>query len=100
MFSGPAVTVRCHEDNALLKSVVSGPGDGTVLVVDGGGSLHRALLGDMIAQIAVDNGWVGIVVHGAVRDSALLAGIRSASRPSGPTPARARRPAPARRTSR
>ena len=75
VFSGPAVTIRCHEDNALLKSVVSGPGDGAVLVVDGGGSLHRALLGDMIAQIAVDNGWAGIVIHGAVRDSALLAAM-------------------------
>ena len=74
-FSGPAVTVRCHEDNALLKSIVSGPGDGSVLVVDGGGSLHTALMGDMIAQIAVDNGWAGIVIHGAVRDAAVLAGL-------------------------
>src|SRR3954471_7849121 len=74
-FSGPAVTVRCSEDNVVLKSVISGPGDGRVLLVDGGGSLHRALMGDIIAGIAVDNGWAGIVVHGAVRDTAVLAGL-------------------------
>lgn len=74
-FTGPAVTVRCFEDNALLKSIISTPGDGRVLVVDGGGSLHRALMGDMIAQIGVDNGWAGVVIHGAVRDTALLAGM-------------------------
>jgi regulator of ribonuclease activity A len=71
-FTGTAVTVRCHEDNALLKSVVSTPGDGRVLVVDGGGSLHTALMGDMIATIAADNGWAGIVINGAVRDVAVL----------------------------
>src|SRR4051794_34354579 len=72
-FSGPAVTVRCSEDNVVLRSVISGPGDGRVLVVDGGGSLHRALMGDLMARLAVDNGWAGIVVHGAVRDTAVLA---------------------------
>ena len=71
-FSGPAVTVRCHEDNALLKSVLSEPGEGRVLVVDGGGSLHRALMGDVIAGLAVANGWAGVVIHGAVRDVAVL----------------------------
>jgi len=67
-FSGPVRTVRCHEDNALLKGVVSTPGEGAVLVVDGGGSLERALMGDMIAKIAVENGWAGVVIHGAIRD--------------------------------
>lgn len=67
-FQGPARTVRCFEDNALLKSVVSTPGDGAVLVVDGGGSLSRALMGDMIAEIAVSNGWAGVVINGAIRD--------------------------------
>jgi regulator of ribonuclease activity A len=80
-FSGPVTTVRCHEDNALLKSVLSGPGNGGVLVVDGGGSLNTALSGDLIAQLGVDNGWAGIVINGAVRDVALLAqmpiGIRA-----------------------
>lgn len=71
-FAGPAVTVRCHEDNALLKSVLTEPGDGRVLIVDGGGSVHRALMGDMIARLALDNGWAGVVIHGAVRDVAVL----------------------------
>jgi regulator of ribonuclease activity A len=71
-FSGPIVTVRCFEDNVLLKSVLSEPGDGRVLVVDAGGSLHVAVLGDMIAKIALTNGWSGIVVNGAVRDVAIL----------------------------
>ena len=71
-FSGPAVTVRCHEDNALLKSVLSEPGEGRVLVVDGGGSVHRALMGDLIAGLAVSNGWAGVIINGAVRDVAVL----------------------------
>lgn len=73
VFSGPAATLRCFEDNALLKSTVSGPGEGRVLVVDGGGSVHTALMGDMIATIAADNGWSGVVINGAVRDVAVLA---------------------------
>lgn len=71
-FHGRIATVRCHEDNALLKSVLSEPGAGQVLVVDGGGSLHRALMGDVIAAIARDSGWAGVIIHGAVRDVALL----------------------------
>lgn len=72
-FAGPISTVRCHEDNALLKAVLGEPGDGRVLVVDGGGSLHTALVGDLIAGLGVDNGWSGIVVRGAVRDTLTLA---------------------------
>ena len=71
-FHGPAVTVLCFEDNALLKSVLSEPGEGRVLVVDGGGSVHRALVGDVIAGLAVHNGWAGVIIHGAVRDVAAL----------------------------
>ena len=71
-FDGPVVTVRCFEDNALLKRVLSEPGQGRVLVVDGAGSLHCALVGDLIAGMAADNGWAGLVVHGVVRDSAAL----------------------------
>jgi regulator of ribonuclease activity A len=71
-FSGPAVTVRCHEDNALLRSVLSEPGEGRVLVVDGGGSVHRALMGDVIAGLAASNAWAGVIIHGAVRDVAVL----------------------------
>lgn len=73
VFDGPITTVRCYQDNALLKSVLSTPGNGRVLVVDGGGSLHTALCGDVIAQLGVDNSWAGLVINGAVRDSDLLA---------------------------
>ena len=75
MFAGPVRTVSCQEDNALLRDLVQTPGAGRVLVVDGGGSLHSALVGDLIAGSAQRSGWVGLVVHGAVRDSAALAGI-------------------------
>jgi regulator of ribonuclease activity A len=71
-FSGAAVTVRCFQDNALLKSVLSEPGSGRVLVVDGGGSLHTALIGDLIAGLGVTNGWVGVIINGVVRDVAAL----------------------------
>ncbi|MCX2712742.1 ribonuclease E activity regulator RraA [Mycolicibacterium sp. J2] len=71
-FAGRITTVRCFQDNALLKSILSTPGDGGVLVVDGDGSLHTALVGDIIAGLASDNGWAGIIVHGAVRDASTL----------------------------
>jgi regulator of ribonuclease activity A len=71
-FEGPVRTVKCFEDNALLKSLVSTPGNGCVLVVDGGGSLETALMGDMIAKIAADNGWAGAVIHGAIRDKVAI----------------------------
>ena len=71
-FAGPISTVRCFEDNALLKSILSEPGDGRVLVIDGGGSLHTALVGDVIAELGRTNGWAGIIVNGAVRDAATL----------------------------
>ena len=74
-FAGPISTVRCFQDNALLKSVLSQPGAGGVLVIDGAGSLHTALVGDVIAELARSNGWAGLVVHGAVRDAAVLRGI-------------------------
>ena len=67
-FGGPAVTIKCHEDNSLVKACVGEPGKGRVIVVDGGGSLRRALLGDMLAAQAADNGWAGLVINGAVRD--------------------------------
>jgi regulator of ribonuclease activity A len=71
-FAGPITTVKCFEDNALLKSVLSEPGHARVLVIDGDGSLHTALVGDIIAALAVDNGWAGLIVNGAVRDAAAL----------------------------
>jgi regulator of ribonuclease activity A len=72
MFAGPITTVRCFQDNALLKSILSEPGNGGVLVVDGDGSMHTALVGDVIAGLAADNGWAGVIVHGAVRDASTL----------------------------
>jgi regulator of ribonuclease activity A len=74
-FAGPISTVRCWQDNALLKSVLSAPGEGGVLVIDGDASLHTALVGDVIAALAHDNGWAGLIVHGAVRDAAALRNI-------------------------
>ena len=71
-FSGRVRTVSCRHDNALVKRVLAEPGEGGVLVVDGGGSLHTALVGDLIAASAVASGWSGLIVHGAVRDSVAL----------------------------
>ncbi len=68
LFSGPAVTIRCHEDNSLVKQCVDEPGEGRVIVVDGGGSRRRSLLGDMLAEKAAANGWSGLVIHGVIRD--------------------------------
>ena len=74
-FAGPIRTVRCHEDNSLVKATLAEPGEGCVLVVDGGGSLHRALVGDMLAGDAVKNGWAGILVYGCIRDSRAIGGM-------------------------
>lgn len=80
-FSGSVVTLKCFEDNSLLKAAVDSPGDGRVLVVDGGASLRRALLGGMLGAAAAKNGWAGVVIDGCVRDVAELArcstGIRA-----------------------
>ena len=74
-FTGPIRTIRCMEDNGLVKSTLNSPGDGAVLVVDGGGSLNSALMGDMIAGAAVANGWAGVVINGAIRDRGAIAGL-------------------------
>lgn len=74
-FDGPIRTVRCFEDNALVKATLATPGNGAVLVVDGGGSVSRALMGDMIAESAVANGWAGVVIHGAIRDQVAINGL-------------------------
>jgi regulator of ribonuclease activity A len=74
-FHGRIRTIRCNQDNVLIKSVLSEPGHGQVLVIDGDGSLHSALVGDVIAGLGVGNGWSGIVVHGAIRDSAAMASL-------------------------
>lgn len=72
-FYGPIATLRVFEDNALVRAALEEAGDGRVLVVDGGGSLRCALLGDQLGALAVGNGWAGVVVNGCVRDSAELA---------------------------
>ncbi len=75
-FAGTVVTVKCFEDNSLVKAAVESPGEGRVLVVDGGGSLRRALLGGNLAAAAAKNGWAGVVIDGCVRDVAELAAAR------------------------
>jgi len=74
-FSGPITTIKVHDDNVLVRQAVEQPGEGRVLVVDGGGSTRRALLGDILAGLAADNGWAGIVINGCIRDSVDIAGI-------------------------
>ncbi|WP_422846421.1 ribonuclease E activity regulator RraA [Acidovorax sp. M2(2025)] len=71
-FAGPVSTVKCHEDNTQVKAAVESPGEGRVLVVDGGASLRRALVGGNLAAAAARNGWAGLVVDGCVRDVAEL----------------------------
>lgn len=72
-FFGPVRTLQCFKDNKLLKSILSEPAAGAVLVVDGGGSCEAALIGDVIATLGMNNGWSGCVIYGAVRDSRILA---------------------------
>jgi regulator of ribonuclease activity A len=74
-FHGPATTIKVYEDNVLVRSAVEEAGNGRVLVVDSGGSLRRALLGDILAGMAADNGWAGVIVNGCIRDSAAIATI-------------------------
>lgn len=80
-FAGAVSTVKCFEDNTLVKAAVDSPGEGRVLVVDGGASLRRALLGGNLGAAAARNGWAGVVIDGCVRDVAELAacdtGIRA-----------------------
>jgi regulator of ribonuclease activity A len=72
-FGGQVVTVKCFEDNSLVKAQGQVDGQGRVLVVDGGGSPRRALLGDQIALALANNGWAGIIIYGYVRDVGALA---------------------------
>lgn len=85
-FAGTVRTVSCHEDNGLLRDLLRTPGHGGVLVVDGRGSLRTALVGDLIAGAAQDNGWAGLILHGAVRDSAALASLELGVKALGTTP--------------
>ncbi len=74
-FHGPVTTVKLFEDNVLVREALSQPGEGGVLVVDGGGSMRCALLGDNLAALGRENGWSGVVVYGCVRDRVELAAI-------------------------
>ncbi|GAB1406889.1 ribonuclease E activity regulator RraA [Thermomonas brevis] len=71
-FAGIVSTVKALEDNSRVREAVAEPGNGRVLVIDGGGSLRRSMLGDMLAEKAAANGWSGVLVHGAIRDSAAI----------------------------
>lgn len=68
-FAGPISTVRAPEDNSLVRKALEEPGQGRVLVVDGGGSRRCALVGDQLALLAQQNGWAGVVVNGCIRDA-------------------------------
>lgn len=75
-FAGTVSTVKCFEDNSLVKAAVDSAGEGRVLVVDGGASLRRALVGGNLAAAAARNGWAGLVIDGCVRDVAELAACK------------------------
>lgn len=86
MFHGPIATVKTFEDNSRVRERVAEPGNGRVLVVDGGASPRCALLGDLLAAKAVKNGWSGIVVYGYIRDSAEIAQMDLGVKAIGPYP--------------
>ena len=90
-FWGPCKTLKCENDNVILKKMLEEPGHGSVLVVDGGGSLSAALVGDIIAQIGRQNNWVGIVINGAVRDTVTLATINFGVKALGSNPRKSRK---------
>lgn len=87
-FAGRIVTVRCMEDNGLVKKLLNSPGKGKVLVVDAGGNLHTAMVGDQIAKAALENGWKGIIVNGAIRDSEEIGQLDIAVKALGTNPRR------------
>lgn len=90
-FSGPIATVRCHEDNAILRAMLTEPGEGRVLVVDGGGSRNCALIGANLAELARSNGWAGLVLNGCVRDVVALRECEVGVTALGPSPRRPRK---------
>jgi regulator of ribonuclease activity A len=74
-FSGPIETIRCFESNPLVRKTLNEPGNGRVLVADGGGSHRVAILGDELASLARNNGWSGLIINGCIRDSQIIRGI-------------------------
>ena len=85
-FVGRVTTVKCFQDNALLKSILSEPNPGGVLVVDGAESVHTALVGDIIAELGRSNGWAGIIVNGAIRDAKTIGGMEIGVKALGTNP--------------
>ncbi|HCS58402.1 MAG TPA: regulator of ribonuclease activity [Gordonia polyisoprenivorans] len=85
-FVGRVSTVRCFQDNALLKSVLGESNPGGVLVVDGDASVHTALVGDLIAELGRSNGWAGIIVNGAIRDAKAIGGMQIGVKALGTNP--------------
>jgi len=90
-FGGPCRTVRCQNDNVLVKRLLSSPGSGGVLVVDGQGSLDTALLGDLMAELGRGNGWAGVVINGAVRDTVTLGTLAFGVKALGSNPRKSRK---------
>ncbi len=87
-FSGPISTVKCFEDNSLVRAALEEPGESRVLVVDGGGSIRCALVGDKLAELGIKNGWDGLVVHGCIRDSAVISTLEIGIKSLGTNPRR------------
>jgi regulator of ribonuclease activity A len=87
-FFGPIRTVRCFRDNQLFRALLDEPGNGAVVVVDGGGSTESALMGDLIAAKGARNGWAGVVILGAIRDSAAVGEIDIGVKALGVNPAK------------
>lgn len=87
-FHGPVRTVKCYRDNQLFRALLDEPGDGAVVIVDGDGALESALMGDIIATKGKANGWAGVVINGAVRDSAELGRIEFGAKALGTNPAK------------
>lgn len=85
-FVGRVTTVRCFQDNALLKTILSEDNPGGVLVIDGAASVHTALVGDLIAELGRSHGWVGIIVNGAIRDSKAIGGMELGVKALGTNP--------------
>lgn len=90
-FAGAIRTLRCHEDVALMREMVNQPGHGQVLVVDGGGSLARAIFGDVMATAVHRNGWAGLVLHGAIRDGVEIDAMDIGIKALGTAPKRGQR---------
>lgn len=91
VFAGTIRTIRCFEDIGLMRSLVTLPGHDQVLVIDGGGSLARALFGDVMADIASRNGWAGLVIHGVIRDGMEIDGMDIGVKALGTVPRRGER---------